>query len=88
MAAWRRRNSAIAGVQPLFEGSEFSINANETGDGMELWTANSDHQADHEGHRGVVRFSPSFRGDAKHRTRNHPQYDIEIPGLVLRTIPE
>jgi hypothetical protein len=28
-------------------------------------------------------FSPSFRGDAKHRTRN-----LEIPGLVLRTIPE
>jgi len=24
-----------------------------------------------------------FRGDAKHRTRN-----VEIPGLVLRTIPE
>jgi 3-methylfumaryl-CoA hydratase len=30
------------GVQPLFEGSEFSVNANETEDGMELWTANSD----------------------------------------------
>ena len=29
------------GVQPLFEGSEFSINANETSAGMELWTANS-----------------------------------------------
>jgi 3-methylfumaryl-CoA hydratase len=29
------------GVQPLFEGSEFSINANETDAGMELWTANS-----------------------------------------------
>jgi 3-methylfumaryl-CoA hydratase len=29
------------GVQPLFEGSEFSVNANETGTGMELWTANS-----------------------------------------------
>ena len=29
------------GVQPLFEGSEFSINANDTGAGMELWTANS-----------------------------------------------
>jgi 3-methylfumaryl-CoA hydratase len=29
------------GVQPLFEGSEFSINANETDGGMELWTANS-----------------------------------------------
>jgi 3-methylfumaryl-CoA hydratase len=29
------------GVQPLFEGSEFSVNANETGAGMELWTANS-----------------------------------------------
>jgi hypothetical protein len=25
----------------------------------------------------------SFRGDAKHRARN-----LEIPGLVLRTIPE
>jgi 3-methylfumaryl-CoA hydratase len=29
------------GVQPLFEGSEFSINANATDGGMELWTANS-----------------------------------------------
>jgi 3-methylfumaryl-CoA hydratase len=29
------------GVQPLFEGSEFSVNANETEDGMELWTSNS-----------------------------------------------
>ncbi|MEA2864154.1 MAG: 3-methylfumaryl-CoA hydratase [Bradyrhizobium sp.] len=29
------------GVQPLFEGSEFSVNANNTGGGMELWTANS-----------------------------------------------
>jgi 3-methylfumaryl-CoA hydratase len=29
------------GVQPLFEGSEFSVNADETVDGMELWTANS-----------------------------------------------
>jgi hypothetical protein len=28
-------------------------------------------------------FVPSFRGDAQHRTRN-----FEIPGLVLRTIPE
>jgi 3-methylfumaryl-CoA hydratase len=32
------------GVQPLFEGSEFSINANETDSGMELWTANSADQ--------------------------------------------
>jgi 3-methylfumaryl-CoA hydratase len=29
------------GVQPLFEGSEFSVNANKTDNGMELWTANS-----------------------------------------------
>jgi 3-methylfumaryl-CoA hydratase len=29
------------GVQPLFEGSEFSVNANESNAGMELWTANS-----------------------------------------------
>ena len=28
------------GVQPLFEGSEFSINANKTDAGMDLWTAN------------------------------------------------
>jgi 3-methylfumaryl-CoA hydratase len=32
------------GVQPLFEGSEFSVNANDTDTGMELWTANSDGQ--------------------------------------------
>ena len=28
------------GVQPLFEGSEFSVNANDAGAGLELWTAN------------------------------------------------
>jgi 3-methylfumaryl-CoA hydratase len=32
------------GVQPLFEGSEFSVNANENGEGLELWTANSEGQ--------------------------------------------
>ena len=32
------------GLQPLFEGSEFSVNANATGAGMELWTANSADQ--------------------------------------------
>jgi 3-methylfumaryl-CoA hydratase len=31
------------GVQPLFEG-EFSVNANDNGAGMELWTANSEGQ--------------------------------------------
>jgi 3-methylfumaryl-CoA hydratase len=30
------------GVQPLFEGSEFSINANDSGAGLELWVANSE----------------------------------------------
>ncbi|MGE5157044.1 MAG: MaoC family dehydratase N-terminal domain-containing protein [Gemmatimonas sp.] len=29
------------GVQPLFEGGEFSINANDNGSAMELWTANA-----------------------------------------------
>jgi 3-methylfumaryl-CoA hydratase len=29
------------GLQPLFEGSEFSVNASDTGAGIELWTANS-----------------------------------------------
>ena len=32
------------GVQPLFEGGEFSINANETSAGMELWIANAEGQ--------------------------------------------
>ncbi|MFH0300822.1 MaoC family dehydratase N-terminal domain-containing protein [Bradyrhizobium sp. 31Argb] len=32
------------GVQPLFEGSEFSVNANENGEGLELWTANAEGQ--------------------------------------------
>jgi 3-methylfumaryl-CoA hydratase len=32
------------GLQPLFEGSEFSINANETDAGMELWAANAEGQ--------------------------------------------
>jgi 3-methylfumaryl-CoA hydratase len=29
------------GLQPLFEGSEFTVNANDTSAGMELWIANS-----------------------------------------------
>jgi 3-methylfumaryl-CoA hydratase len=32
------------GVQPLFEGSEFSINANTTDGGVELWVANAEGQ--------------------------------------------
>jgi 3-methylfumaryl-CoA hydratase len=32
------------GVQPLFEGSEFSVNANDNGEAMELWTANAEKQ--------------------------------------------
>jgi 3-methylfumaryl-CoA hydratase len=35
------RKIGYRGLQPLFEGSEFSINANETDDGMDVWTANS-----------------------------------------------
>ncbi|HEY3891043.1 MAG TPA: MaoC family dehydratase N-terminal domain-containing protein [Bradyrhizobium sp.] len=35
------RKFSYRGLQPLFEGSEFSINANEAAGGMELWTANS-----------------------------------------------
>ena len=34
------RKFTYRGVQPLFEGSEFSINANDNGATMELWTAN------------------------------------------------
>ncbi|MBR0830578.1 MaoC family dehydratase N-terminal domain-containing protein [Bradyrhizobium manausense] len=32
------------GLQPLFEGTEFSVNANEIEAGMELWTANAEGQ--------------------------------------------
>ena len=38
------RKFSYRGVQPLFEGSEFSVNADKTDAGMELWTANSEHQ--------------------------------------------
>jgi 3-methylfumaryl-CoA hydratase len=32
------------GLQPLFEGTEFSINASESSTGLELWTANAEGQ--------------------------------------------
>ena len=32
------------GLQPLFEGSKFSVNANDNAGGMELWTANAEGQ--------------------------------------------
>jgi 3-methylfumaryl-CoA hydratase len=35
------RRFSYRGVQPLFEGAEFSVNANDNGRGLELWTANS-----------------------------------------------
>jgi 3-methylfumaryl-CoA hydratase len=35
---------AYRGVQPLFEGSEFSVNANDNAGSMELWTANAEGQ--------------------------------------------
>ncbi|MGY3617599.1 FAS1-like dehydratase domain-containing protein [Bradyrhizobium sp. USDA 10063] len=38
------RKFSYRGVQPLFEGSEFSVNANENGEGLDLWTANSEGQ--------------------------------------------
>jgi 3-methylfumaryl-CoA hydratase len=33
---------AYRGVQPLFDGADFSVNANDTAEGLELWTAKSD----------------------------------------------
>ena len=38
------RKFSYRGLQPLFEGSEFSVNANDIAAGMELWTANSEGQ--------------------------------------------
>ena len=38
---------------------------------------------DYEQHEVGLVLGPSFRGASKRRTRN-----LEIPGLVLRTIPE
>ena len=37
------------GLQPLFDGGEFSVNANDTPAGMELWTANSAGQPTMQG---------------------------------------
>jgi hypothetical protein len=38
----------------------------------------------------VIFYDSSFRGDAQHRTpmRKCALWNLEIPGLVLRTIPE
>ena len=38
------RRFSYRGVQPLFEGTEFSVNANDDGESMELWTANAEGQ--------------------------------------------
>jgi 3-methylfumaryl-CoA hydratase len=38
------RRFVYRGVQPLFEGSAFSVNANDNGASMDLWTANADGQ--------------------------------------------
>jgi 3-methylfumaryl-CoA hydratase len=38
------RQFVYRGVQPLFEGSEFSVNANDNGTSMDLWTANAEGQ--------------------------------------------
>jgi 3-methylfumaryl-CoA hydratase len=38
------RKFSYRGVQPLFEGSEFSVNANAVDAGLELWTANAERQ--------------------------------------------
>ena len=35
---------AYRGLQPLFEGTEFSVNANDVSGGLELWTANAEGQ--------------------------------------------
>jgi 3-methylfumaryl-CoA hydratase len=35
------RKFSYRGVQPLFEGAEFSVNASDNGTGLELWTANA-----------------------------------------------
>ena len=45
-AAWRHAAEELSyrGVQPLFEGAEFSVNANDNGGGLELWTANAEGQ--------------------------------------------
>ena len=34
-------NFTYRGLQPLFDGSEFSVNAADVSAGLELWTANS-----------------------------------------------
>ena len=70
------------GLQPLFEGSEFSVNANDNDGGMELWTANSAGQPTMKGHGDVVMFDViPGRCEA-----SNPECRT-IPGLVLRAHP-
>ncbi len=60
------------GLQPLFEGSEFSINANDDRCRHGAVDRELRGPADHEGHRDVVN-SVGFRGDAKHPHSRHGQ---------------
>ena len=55
------------GVQPLFEGSEFSVNANDNGAGMESVDREFGGTADDEGHRDVVN-RHCERSEAIHRS--------------------
>jgi hypothetical protein len=59
---------------------------------LEYWIARSSRAMTTEGvaRSCVTAMSVSFRGDAKHRATmcNCTSENLEIPGLVLRTIPE
>ena len=68
----RRRAEEVSyrGVQPLFEGNEFSVNANETGAGMDRGPRIREGQRRMKGTGRAVKLRPVIPGRCKHRTRN------------------
>ena len=73
------------GVQPLFEGSEFWINANDNRQRHGTVDREFAGPADHEGHRDVVRSLTSFRA----MRSIEPDLELHLELLrSLRTIPE
>ena len=68
------------GLQPLFEGSEFSVNANDSGCRHGIVDGEFGGPADHEGHRDVVRcrVHRHSAGDAK---RSNPEFHRDSGSL-------
>ena len=71
------------GVQPLFEGSEFSVNANENGGGTGTVDREFAGPADDEGHGDVV--EPSLRAKRSNPSIREESMDCFVASLLAMT---